>query len=167
MTTTWTIAIDWDRNDNYSDTYDDVTSRVMSAKWFLGIRQIYKEDADNSTLELVLSNTDKRYSPENTSSPLWDGSANRSKVQPFRPVRIQSNDGTTTRTHWVGWLETIQPAVGRYGERLVQITATGPLQFFKAAETRLELQENKRTDEIIAELIKEVVIPPALSRAQP
>ncbi len=28
MPTTWTIAIDWDRNGNYSDTYDDVTSRV-------------------------------------------------------------------------------------------------------------------------------------------
>jgi hypothetical protein len=28
-------------------------------------------------------------------------------------VRVQSNDGTTTRTHWVGWIETIQPDVGQ------------------------------------------------------
>lgn len=27
MTITWTIAIDWGRNGNYTDTYDDVTSR--------------------------------------------------------------------------------------------------------------------------------------------
>lgn len=73
MPTTWTIAIDWDRNDNYSGTYDDVTNRVISAKWFLGMRQAYKEDPDNSTLELILSNTDKLLSPENSSSPLWDG----------------------------------------------------------------------------------------------
>jgi hypothetical protein len=32
-------------------------------------------------------------------------------------VRIQSNDGTTTRTHWVGWIDSIQPVVGRYGPR--------------------------------------------------
>jgi hypothetical protein len=32
MPTTWTIAIDWDRNNNYTGTYDDVTNRVISAK---------------------------------------------------------------------------------------------------------------------------------------
>lgn len=29
-TTTWAIAIDWNRNGNYTDTYDDVTNRIMS-----------------------------------------------------------------------------------------------------------------------------------------
>jgi hypothetical protein len=41
MTTTWTIAIDWDRNDNFTDTDDDVTSRVISVNWFLGMRTPY------------------------------------------------------------------------------------------------------------------------------
>jgi hypothetical protein len=167
MTTTWTIAIDWNRDGDYGDSYEDVTSRVVSTKWFLGQRKPWQDTADNSLLELALDNSDKQYSPENSSSPLWDGSVTppRSKVQPFRPVRIQSNDGTTTRTHWVGWIEKIEPEVGRYGKRLIKIAATGVMQFYKAAETKLPLQENKRTDEIIAELIKEVVIPPSLNRA--
>ncbi|MBL8160971.1 MAG: hypothetical protein JNJ61_03230 [Anaerolineae bacterium] len=38
MTTTWTIAVDWDRNGDYTGTYDNVTSRVISANWFLGGR---------------------------------------------------------------------------------------------------------------------------------
>ncbi len=159
MATTWTMAIDWDRNGDFTDTYDDVTSRVVSATWFLGMRQPYGEAADDSMLDLVLSNADRRFSPEYSGGPL------HGKLVPFRPVRIQSNDGSTTRTHWVGWVESIQPAVNRYGRRVTQVVATGAMQFLKAAETRLPLQENRRTDEIIADLIKEVVMPPALSRA--
>ncbi|MCZ7554501.1 MAG: hypothetical protein M5U05_18305 [Anaerolineales bacterium] len=153
MTTTWTIAVDWDRDGNFSGQNDDVTVYVSSARWFLGERKPYQDTADDSMLTLVLDNSDRRFSPENPSSPL------AGKLVPFRPVRVQSDDGNTTRTHWVGWIESIQPQVNVYGERTVEITAAGPMQFFKAAETALELQENLRTDEIIAELIKEVVIP--------
>jgi hypothetical protein len=159
MTTTWTIAIDWDRNGNYSDTYDDISSRMIEAKWFLGMQKLYQEIADDSKLELTLDNSDKRFSPDNASSPLYG------KLKPFRPVRVQSNDGTTTRTHWVGWIDSFEPLGGQYGKRTIKISATGPMQFFLAAETKLALQENKRTDAIIAELIKEVVIPPALTGA--
>lgn len=159
MPTTWTIAIDWDRNSNYTGTYDDVTSRVMQVNWFLGMRQPYQDKADNSMLVMVLSNADRLYSPEYVSGPLFG------KVKPQRPVRIQSNDGTTTRTHWVGWIEAIQPAVGKFGERVVKILASGASKFYGETETNLPLQQNKRTDEVIADLIKEVVIPPGLDRA--
>jgi hypothetical protein len=159
MTTTWTIAIDWDRNGNYSGTYDDVTSRVLSAQWFLGMQTAYEDMADNAMLKLELDNADKRFSPEYGSSPI------AGKVVPFRPIRIQSNDGTTTRTHWVGWVETIQPDLGIYGERLAHVVATGPNQFLHAAQTKLQLQENKLTSEVINQLVSEVVFPPALTSA--
>jgi hypothetical protein len=31
MPTSWTIAVDWDRNDSYEDAFDDVTDRVVMA----------------------------------------------------------------------------------------------------------------------------------------
>ena len=142
-----------------SNLYDNITASAISAKWALGMRKPYQETVDNLALELVLSNADKLYSPENTSSPL------NGKIVPLRPVRIQSNDGTTTRTHWVGWIAAIEPMAGQFGQRQVRITAAGPMQFYKAAETKLALQENKRTDQIIADLIKEVVMPPSMSEA--
>ena len=111
MGTTWTIAIDWDRNGNFNGTHDDVTAYAMSAHWFLGTKTPYQNTADNSRLNLVLTNTDKRFSPENESSPLAD------KLAPFRPVKITSHDGTTERTMWKGWVESIQPDVGKYGKR--------------------------------------------------
>jgi hypothetical protein len=155
MTTNWTIAVDWDRNGNYTGQYDDVTQYVVSADWFLGMDTAYQEMADNSILTLVLNNTDKRFSPEYSSGPL------NGLLRPTKPVRIQSNDGSTTRTHWVGWIESIQPKVGQFGQRTVEIIATGLMQFYKAAETKLELQENKRTDQIIDALIDEVSMPSA------
>jgi hypothetical protein len=158
MATTWTISIDWARNGNYTDTYDDVTSRVISCDWFLGSKHPYQIDADDSLFNLVLDNSDKRYSPENASSPLYGS------IVPFRPVRVQSNDGTL-RTNWIGWIETITPDVDARGKRQVKITAAGPMQFFKAAETAITLQENQPTDQIAKKLIEEVVIPPALSSA--
>jgi hypothetical protein len=167
MATTWTIAIDWDRNGDYSGDNDNVTDKVISANWFLGFRQPFKDVAHDSMLELVLNNTDRRFSPENatllTSDPIPLANPLYGKVAPFRTVRVQSNDGTTTRTHWIGWIEKIEPAVNAFGERTAKITAAGPMVFFEKAETAIALQENQRTDDIISKLIEEVVIPPALS----
>ena len=33
MTTTWTIAVDWDRDGSFSGQHDDVTAYVSSARW--------------------------------------------------------------------------------------------------------------------------------------
>lgn len=154
--TVWTVGVDWDRDGAFATPIDDVTERVMSARWFLGARKPYQDTADDSMLTLVLDNSDQQFSPENSSSPL------AGKLTPFKPVRIQSDDGTTVCTHWIGWIESIQPAMSLYGERTVAITAAGPMQFYKAAETHLALQEHLRTDAIVAALIKEVVFPPAL-----
>jgi len=159
MATTWTIEIDWDRNNNFTGTYDDVTDRVIDARWSLGFKEPYQVAPHNSVLQLTLSNHDKRYSPEYGDSPLYG------ELASFRPVRIQSDDGVTVRTHWTGWIEDIQPTVNQYGERIVEIKAAGPGQFFRYTDTDIELQENKRTDEIIEALLQEVVIPPALTRA--
>jgi len=156
MATTWTIAIDWSRKGNFDGANDNVTTRVISANWFIGMRKPYQDIADDSMLELTLDNSDKRFSPENGGSPL------AGYLAPFRPVRVQSDDGTTTRTHYFGWIESIEPQPNQYGERQVKITCAGPMQFFKAVETSVAIQENKRTDEIIEVLLDEVPMPPRL-----
>jgi hypothetical protein len=159
MPTSWTIAIDWDRNDNFTGSHDDVTTHMISAEWALGWREPYQDVAEDSVMKLRLTNEDRRFSPENATSPLYG------KLAPFRPLRVQSSDGSTTRTHWVGWVESIEPSVNQFGEREVMIHAAGPGLFFTDVETDLALQENKRTDEIIDALLEEVVIAPPLSRA--
>ena len=94
MTTQWKVLVDWDRNGDFAGTYDDITDRVIKAWWYLGNSQPYAEIAEGSMLDLTLDNSDRRFSPENSSGVL------NGKLLPLRTVRVQSDDGTTVRTHW-------------------------------------------------------------------
>ncbi|MGJ3239024.1 MAG: hypothetical protein ACFE0Q_10005 [Anaerolineae bacterium] len=156
MATTWTLSIDWQRTGAFTNLNDDITDDVISANWFVGFRKPYQDAADDTMLKIVLNNADRRFSPENSNSPLFG------YIAPFRPVRVQSFDGTSTRTHFSGWIETIEPMVNQYGERQVTIICAGAMLFFKNVDTNIALQENKHTDEIIDVLLDEVRIPPSL-----
>ena len=153
MTTRWTIGIDWDRDGDYTDE----TARVLSASWTLGFQQAYMDVGNDAQLTLILRNQDRRFTPENSAGSLYG------KLAPLRPVKIESNDGTTTRRHFSGWVQSIHPAANRNGERIAMIRVSGAMQFLKATETKIELQENQRSDRIIDTLINEVIFPPALS----
>ena len=155
MATQWKVEVDWNRD----GTYSEVTDYVIEAEWFLGFRAPYMGTASEAFLHLTLNNADKRFSPENSSGPLYGNLA------PLRPLRVTSDDGSTVRTHWSGWIDMIVPAANKYGARLAYIVATGAMQFLKATETKIELQENQRSDQIIDALVSEVIFPPALADA--
>ena len=155
MTTRWTIGIDWDRDGNYTDE----TAKVLSAKWMLGFQQAYTGVGNDAQLTLIMRNDDKRFTPEYGAGSLYG------KLAPLRPVKIESNDETTTRRHFSGWVQSIHPAANRNGERIAMIRVSGAMQFLKATETKIELQENQRSDDIIDTLVNEVIFPPALSDA--
>lgn len=105
------------------------------------MRKPFQDTTDNSVAVFILNNADRRFSPDYTASPLFG------KVVPQRLVRITSFDGVTERVHWMGWIEVIQPEVNAQGSRIVKIMANGTMQFYRAAETQLPLQENKRTSD--------------------
>ena len=71
--------------------------------------------------------------------------------------------GQPRAPHWSGWVESVHPATNKYGERLVKNLCTGALQFLSSAQTKIELQENQRSDRIIDTLVNEEIFPPALS----
>jgi hypothetical protein len=52
-----------------------------------------------------------------SSNPASDNICLFVKLATYRPMRVQSNDGTLC-THWTGWLESIEPSVNQYGERI-------------------------------------------------
>ncbi len=124
--TTWTIAIDWDRDGKFSNTNDDVTNRVMSAEWVLGARDPYQDVADDSKLKLELNNEDRLYSPDYYDPPVLPDHVSLSplhgKLLPQRPVRISSVTRITdvngnqivdqngdpvivSHAHWLGWTD--------------------------------------------------------------
>jgi hypothetical protein len=118
----------------------------------------YQLTAGDMMLNLILSNSDGHLSLENATSPLYG------LVKPHVPLRIVANDGITERVMWQGWIQIIMPSVGQYSERTVEIIAHSPHPFYTATETRLTLQEGKRTDQIIAQLMQQYR-PPRVERS--
>ncbi|MEM6528196.1 MAG: hypothetical protein AAF653_07855, partial [Chloroflexota bacterium] len=148
--TQWKIQIDGDRTGNYDGTNDDITAYVLKANWFTGMRAAYENVTHEPMMICKLRNVDRRFSPENTGGPLYG------KILPHTPARVVAHDGVTERVMWQGWLEKIKPGAGRYGHRTMEIQCLSRVIFYAAVETKIALQENKRTDEIIGELISEV-----------
>jgi len=89
--------VDWNKNENFTGTYDDITADVIEAEWFLGARSPFQSTCDELTLRLTLKNTTGKYSPENT------GSVIAGLVRPYCRVRVV--DDATSTPMWNGYLD--------------------------------------------------------------
>lgn len=83
----FTVLVDWNRDGDYGDTGDNVTSLVRRAAAPVSVE--YGRDQSTALAPTVsgrgsftLDNVDKRFSPRNTSSPLFGN------IKPARPVKI-------------------------------------------------------------------------------
>lgn len=99
-----TLAADWFRNGDYTGTYDDVTSNIdgddIVISW--GRDQATAAvSASAGKIGFALLNLTRRYSPENTASPLYG------KVTPGTPIRYQVEADDTIHTLFGGILETV------------------------------------------------------------
>src|SRR5215207_9196859 len=102
MPITYTIWID--RNRNGLQTSDEtITTDVIALKWRLGMTHPYDTMAPPGWAEIILDARSGAYSGMNAAALL--GCC----------LTILTNDGTTTRTHFVGFIDKIIPAVGDYG----------------------------------------------------
>lgn len=150
-TATYTVAVDWDKDGTYTGTYDDITAYVRSIRMFNGFRQPYMNVAGEATLELELDNSDKRFSPEYSSGPLYG------KKWKYLPVRVQANNGTTY-TMWTGYLTSIQPQPGANAEKRAILKATSVRRILDTTKVYLPLQIGQRTDQIIQNILDQVLI---------
>lgn len=151
---TYQVHIDWDRNGNYTGTYDDVSSYVRSIEAFTGFKEPYTNVAGEKTLRIELDNSDRRFSPDYSSSPLY-GKRFRN-----RPIRFQVINGATTIL-WTGTTDTITVQTNINGERRAYITATGYKRILDTMQSYVELQVGKSTDLIIAAILAGITIPEA------
>ena len=95
-----TVEIGFDSNPlDASQTYTDVSSYVRSIESNRG-RQHALDEFQTGTCSIVLSNSDDRFNPLNTSSPYYDSANSKTKVKPFKKVRVSAAyDGTTYRIY--------------------------------------------------------------------
>jgi len=103
----YTVHVDWDATDwtatpDFSEAIDDITNYVKSHYIDRGKNQ---EQGNNQagTLDVVLYNTDKRFSPAYADGPLFG------KIRPWLPVRVQAAiDGGGALTIYTGFISRIR-----------------------------------------------------------
>jgi hypothetical protein len=156
----WKISVDWERNANFTGTYDNIWDDVIAVNWSLGMDKPYQHMAGEGICQITVRNVDGKYNPDNSSSPL------AGYLVPFRPVKLTATVGETEITLWRGWLDDISsewsPAASQSGNITAVLRCVGAKQLMQESELNLPLQQNKRGDEIAALVLDQVVLPPAV-----
>jgi hypothetical protein len=139
MPPTYTIAIDLDDDGDFTDPGEDISADVLDLRWRLGMARPYDSVGAPISARITVRSPTRAYSPEVTSNDL----------SPGKPIRIQSHDGVTTRTHFTGFISHVQPLPGVQGERTAVIHARGPEHELSQNQVRLSPQVNVRADQVI------------------
>ena len=130
-----TVEIAFDSNPfDTSPSFTDISSYVRSFNTSRGrINELGQFGAGRATM--ILSNADNRFNPTNTSSPYYDSSAGKTKIQPLKRVRVSAVYDSTTYRIFEGFLDKIPvsyPASGN--DSVVTITASDAFRTFRQAD---------------------------------
>jgi hypothetical protein len=136
MPASYVVAIDLADDGSFAG---DITADVLDLRWRLGMAQPYDSVAAPISARITVRSPTRAYSPEVTSDDL----------SPGKPIRIQSDDGVTTRTHFTGFISRVEPLPGAQGERTAVIHARGPEHELSQNQVRLPPQVNVRADQVI------------------
>lgn len=157
-TATFKFYIDWNRDGDWSDTLEEVTSYVMDASWSLGFREAYKSIAGVTKAQLTLDNSSGLFSPENSGGSLYGVDWSQ------RPFKIEAvyNGGSATATMFTGWTDDFTPTTGQtIGDQTATMTAYGVDTWLKRSKFAIDLLTDVTSDEVITEILQTVKIPPA------
>jgi len=148
-TGTYVLAVDWNNDGDYSDSGEDITARTMGVEWKRGsdyASQLVGKAVAGS-LTATLNNESGDYSTFNTSSALTGN------LLPGRPVKLTGNDGSTTRTLWTGFLDSIEPIPSVNGANLARLRAIGPLGYLNKFDVSTAMFASKKAGELVGEIL--------------
>lgn len=147
MPITYQIAIDYD-DDGIFSIGDTISDRVLRAEWRLGMPTPDSVVATPAEAIITVRNADRAFSPELSGELI------------SKTLRIQSNDGTTIRTHFTGSIEQILPSVGTMTADQqppqARIIARGRERELVQQVVSLPLQTNIRADTVIDTVLDSV-----------
>ncbi|GEM_PF-1252078 len=156
MPTTFTFEIDWTN----TGVWVDESANVFAARIQIGMEPgaaLESVVAHVGTCTLTLDNATQRYSPDNASGPLYGN------LLPRRPVRVRASDGVSTWMLFRGYVQQIAPQAGPQGRRQAIITCVDALALLRSARISMDLQQNKRADQLIAGIVNLALGAPAAS----
>jgi hypothetical protein len=117
----------------------DLTPYVRRLQIRLGIQDVRQGMASPSVCRAQLDNQDRRFTPNNTTSPYYG------LLQPNRPAEVRF-DSTLI---FVGFVRRVSVESGQYGERTATLEIEDLLSALQAVNVSVPLQEGKRADQLI------------------
>jgi hypothetical protein len=151
LTVSYLVAVDWNNDGDFSGPGEDISADVLALRWRLGMAAPYDGVAAPGEAHITLRNAAQTYSPELNAS-----------LRPGKRVRIQSNDGVTTRTHFTGFISVVAPGPGALGERTAVIHARGPEPEVRQNRVRLPPQVDVRADQLVSAVLDQLLLRPLI-----
>ncbi len=142
MPVTYLVGVDGDSD----GVFTDIGADVLALDWRLGLAEPEDTLAAPATAAITVRNPNRVWSPEVNA------------LLPGTPLRIQSDDGTTVRTHFTGFISRVEPQPGEYGARTAVIYAEGADAAFGQHRIRLPPQVNVRADTVIARVLAQMTL---------
>ncbi|MEL6403003.1 MAG: hypothetical protein AAFR81_01455 [Chloroflexota bacterium] len=147
MTITYQITID--QNDDGIFSVDErITAAVLRAEWQLGLASAESVLSQTARATITVNNRDRAFSPELTSTLIG------------KRLRIQSDDGTTVRTHFTGAIDSILPTTGQVTANghppQADIIVLGRERELAQQTVSLPLQTDVRADTLIQQILDSV-----------
>ena len=113
-----------------SPTYTDVSAYLRTYNIKRG-RTNELGEFTAGTMQFTLSNHDNRFNPSNTSSPYYDSSAGKTKIQPLKKVRLSAVYDSTTYRLFTGYLDSIPVKyIAEGADSVVTFTAVDAFRLF-------------------------------------
>lgn len=106
MSITYEVHVDWDATDwlatpDFSDDIDDISGYVKTIYVDRG-KKVELGNIPAGTLDIILNNSDKRFSPTYASGPLYG------KMRPWLPVRVRATvTGGSATVFYAGFISRI------------------------------------------------------------
>ena len=145
----YVLAVDWGNDGSFTTSGDDITARTLNVEWRRGndYASQLTGKAVAGTLVADLNNESGDYATFNTSSPLTGN------LLPGRKVKLTGNDGSTTRTLWTGFLDSIEPIPSAMGANKARLKAIGPLGYLNKFDVSTTMFASKKAGELIGEIL--------------
>jgi hypothetical protein len=150
------VYVDWDGDGAFTGG-DDITAYVKAIPTInLGVAGD-ESLAFVGSLEVILDNADRLFSPAYSSSPLYG------KLVSNKAVKVTITDGVTTWTLFTGFTRNFTPAPGQYGSRECVLECADLMAKIQDEKINIPLQQSVTADYLIQLILNSALKAPAAS----
>lgn len=152
------VEVSWDNSGSFNGAYDDISALASELTIARG-RESEFDETQPGALTLRLNNADRRFSPENTATPI-----SASNLVPGRPIRVRAVQSGSSFPLYYGYIRRIQPQPQVGDQTPCVVEAEDALNWLGRAQVVVAIQQNITTGCAIGQVLDDAGFPSA-SRA--